>query len=86
MVMAGVGAWFLLSRRDEALGRVSVRVGVIVGLVFSIASLFPTGAKQGENIVAYPADQDGGDGGALRDARGGAAGHHRHAGHRQRAC
>lgn len=53
MVMAGIGAWFLLSHRHEAIGRVSVRVGVVAGVIFSVLSLFPTGARQGENIVRF---------------------------------
>jgi len=53
MVMAGVGAYYLLSRRHEDLGRVSVRVGVVTGLLFSLVSLFPTGAKHGENIARF---------------------------------
>jgi len=44
MVMAGVGAYYLLSKRDEDFGRLSVRVGVIGGLLFSLTSLFPTGS------------------------------------------
>ncbi len=52
-VMAGIGSYFLLARRFEDLGRVSVRVGVIAGLVFSLTSLFPTGAKHGENITRF---------------------------------
>src|SRR5512137_1169299 len=44
VVMAGVGAYYLLARRHEDLGRVFVRVGVTAGLVFSITSLFPTGS------------------------------------------
>jgi cytochrome bd ubiquinol oxidase subunit I len=53
MVVAGVGAWCLLARRHEAIGRVSVRVGVVAGLVFSLTSVVPTGAKQGEAVVRY---------------------------------
>ncbi len=53
MVMAGVGAFFLLSRRFEDLGRISVRVGVLAGLLFSVLQLFPTGAKHGEAITRF---------------------------------
>jgi cytochrome d ubiquinol oxidase subunit I len=53
MVMAGVGAYYLLSRTFEEAGRLSVKVGVICGLVFSLASLFPTGARNGENVTQY---------------------------------
>jgi cytochrome d ubiquinol oxidase subunit I len=53
MVMAGVGAYYLLSRKFEDAGRLSVKVGVISGLVFSLISLFPTGAMNGENVTKY---------------------------------
>jgi cytochrome d ubiquinol oxidase subunit I len=53
MVMAGVGAYYLLSRTFEDAGRVCVKVGVISGLIFSVASLAPTGAKNGENVTRY---------------------------------
>jgi cytochrome d ubiquinol oxidase subunit I len=53
MVMAGIGAYYLLSRRHEAAGRTFVRVGVSVGVIFSIVSLFPTGSFHGENIARY---------------------------------
>lgn len=53
MVMAGIGAYYLLSRRFEPLARISVRVGVIGGIVFSLASLFPTGAMNGEDVTRY---------------------------------
>ena len=53
MVMAGVGAFYLLSHRHEESGRVFVRVGVVSGALFSILSLFPTGAFHGENITRF---------------------------------
>ncbi len=53
MVMAGIGAFYLLARRDEAAGRTFVRVGVAVGAIFSIVSLFPTGSFHGENVARY---------------------------------
>jgi cytochrome d ubiquinol oxidase subunit I len=53
MVMAGVGAFYLLSRRFEEEGRVCVRVGVVAGLVFSLFSLFPSGAMNGEAVTKY---------------------------------
>jgi cytochrome d ubiquinol oxidase subunit I len=53
MVMAGIGAYCLLARRSEDLGRISVRVGVVAGLLFALISLFPTGAKHGENITRF---------------------------------
>jgi cytochrome d ubiquinol oxidase subunit I len=53
MVMAGVGAYYLLSRRFEDAGRMCVKVGVVSGLLFSLLSLFPTGAKNGEQVTQY---------------------------------
>jgi cytochrome d ubiquinol oxidase subunit I len=50
MVMAGVGAYYLLSKRDEDFGRLSVRVGVTAGLLCSLTSLFPTGAFHAERV------------------------------------
>jgi cytochrome d ubiquinol oxidase subunit I len=51
MVMAGVGAYYLLARRHEPFGRVFVRVGVISGALFACLSAFPTGSFQGENVA-----------------------------------
>jgi cytochrome d ubiquinol oxidase subunit I len=53
MVMAGIGAFYLLARQHEESGRVFVRVGVTTGLIFSLFSLFPTGSFQGENITRF---------------------------------
>jgi cytochrome d ubiquinol oxidase subunit I len=53
MVMAGVGAFYVLNRRHEEIGRLSVRVGVTAGLIFALISLFPTGSLHGENIARY---------------------------------
>jgi len=51
MVMAGIGAYYLLSRRFEAAGRTFVRVGVTSGVIFSIITLFPTGSLHGETVA-----------------------------------
>jgi cytochrome d ubiquinol oxidase subunit I len=53
MVLAGIGAYYLLGRRHEELGRVSLRVGIVAGAIFSVTSLFPTGALHGENVTRY---------------------------------
>ena len=53
IVMAGIGAFYLLARQHEESGRVFVRVGVTAGLIFSLFSLFPTGSFQGENITRF---------------------------------
>jgi cytochrome bd ubiquinol oxidase subunit I len=53
MVVAGIGAFYLLARRDVEIGRVFVRVGVVSGVLFSVLSLFPTGALHGEHITQF---------------------------------
>jgi cytochrome d ubiquinol oxidase subunit I len=53
MVMAGTGAYYLLARRHEESGRLFVRVGVVAGVVFSMAAIFPTGAFHGENVTRF---------------------------------
>jgi len=52
MVMAGIGAYYMLADREAVLGRVSLRVGVIAGVIFSVCSLFPTGTFQAEMVAA----------------------------------
>ena len=46
-VMTAVGAFYLLARKCVEHGRIFVKIGVIVGCVFSILQLFPTGDDQG---------------------------------------
>src|SRR6266436_4511318 len=50
-VMAGVGAFYLLTKRDEFYGRTFVLAGVLVGAVAAILQLFPTGDMQGELVA-----------------------------------
>ena len=52
VVMAGVGAYYLLSRRDEDYGRLFVRTGVVVGLIAGIWMLFPSGDLEGAQVTA----------------------------------
>ncbi len=51
IVMASVGAFYLLWGKFEAHGRIFLRVGVIAGLIFSVLQLFPTGDGQGRMIA-----------------------------------
>src|SRR6266849_2254728 len=51
-VMAGVGAFYLLTKRDEIYGRTFLQAGVLVGTVAAILQLFPSGDMQGK-LVAY---------------------------------
>jgi cytochrome d ubiquinol oxidase subunit I len=51
-VMAGIGAFYLMTKRDEAYGRTFVRTGVLVGVIAACLQLFPTGDMQGKQIAA----------------------------------
>ncbi len=52
-VMVGVGAFYLLARRDLPYGRTFVRIGVIVGVIAAILQLAPTGDYQGKMIAQH---------------------------------
>jgi cytochrome bd ubiquinol oxidase subunit I len=52
-VMAAVGAYYLLSRRDQEHGQVFVRLGVLAGLVSCLLVVFPTGDGQGKMVAEY---------------------------------
>lgn len=52
-VMAGTGAFYLLSGRENRYGKLFVRYGVIAGLVASILMAFPTGDAQAKNMAHY---------------------------------
>lgn len=42
-VMAAVGAYYLLGRRNEDQGRIFLRTGVIAALISTVLMAFPTG-------------------------------------------
>ena len=50
-VMAGVGAFYLLSAQYEEQARIFIRIGVIAGLIFSILQLFPSGDAHGKYMA-----------------------------------
>jgi cytochrome d ubiquinol oxidase subunit I len=50
-VMASVGAFYLLTRRNEEYGRTFVRLGVIAGMISTFLMAFPTGDGQGKNVA-----------------------------------
>lgn len=52
-VVAGVGAYYLLSQRDLALGRRFVRSAVIAGAICSMLVAFPTGDRNAADVTAY---------------------------------
>jgi len=49
-VMVAVGAFYLLTQRDESYGRTFVKGGVLVGIIAACLQLFPTGDQQGKLI------------------------------------
>jgi cytochrome d ubiquinol oxidase subunit I len=52
-IVAGVGAYYLLARRDAGFGREFVRSGVLVALLSSALVIFPTGDRNGANVTTY---------------------------------
>ncbi len=52
-VMAGTGAYYLLSKRDETYGKIFVRLGVVTGFIACLLLAFPTGDGQGKNVAQY---------------------------------
>ncbi len=53
IVMASIGAYYLLAGRHQAVGRLSVALGVVVGAVFAVTQAFPTGDFDSRNVLAY---------------------------------
>lgn len=51
IVMAAIGAFYLLSSRDEAYGKLFVCTGVTVGLIAALLMLFPTGDGEGKMVA-----------------------------------
>jgi cytochrome d ubiquinol oxidase subunit I len=52
-IVAGIGAYYLLAKRDIGFGREFVRTGVIVALVASALAVFPTGDRNGSDVTVY---------------------------------
>ncbi|MBV9403538.1 MAG: cytochrome ubiquinol oxidase subunit I [Candidatus Eremiobacteraeota bacterium] len=52
-IVAGIGAYYLLGRRNEAFGTRFVRTGTLVGLVAALIAVFPTGDRNSSNITQY---------------------------------
>ncbi|HUJ32460.1 MAG TPA: cytochrome ubiquinol oxidase subunit I [Candidatus Acidoferrum sp.] len=50
-VMAAVGAFYLLTHRNQEYGQTFVRTGVLVGVIAACLQLFPTGDMQGKLIA-----------------------------------
>ncbi|HVS46862.1 MAG TPA: cytochrome ubiquinol oxidase subunit I [Verrucomicrobiae bacterium] len=52
-IVGGVGAYYLLARRDESIGRRFVRAGAITALIFSTLAIFPTGDRNSADVTKY---------------------------------
>jgi cytochrome bd ubiquinol oxidase subunit I len=52
-LVAGIGAYYLLSKREFDLGRRFVNGGVVVALLFSLLVVFPTGDRNSADVTAY---------------------------------
>jgi cytochrome bd ubiquinol oxidase subunit I len=52
-VVAGIGAYYLLSKREQVLARRFVDAGVIVAFVFSALVVFPTGDRNSANVTTF---------------------------------
>ncbi len=52
-IIAGVGAYYLLSKRETILAQRFVDIGVIVALVFAVLAVFPTGDRNGDEVTKY---------------------------------
>ncbi len=50
-VMSAVGAFYLLENRHKEYGRIFLKVGVIAGVIASIAIIFPTGDMHGKYVA-----------------------------------
>ncbi|HEX6509024.1 MAG TPA: cytochrome ubiquinol oxidase subunit I, partial [Chloroflexota bacterium] len=53
ILMASIGAYYLLAGRDLEFARLSVALGVIAGAIFSILQVFPTGDENARNVLTY---------------------------------
>jgi cytochrome bd ubiquinol oxidase subunit I len=52
-VMTSVGAFYLLSRRQEEFGRLFLRVGVIAAVISSVLQVMPTGDWSGRMVATH---------------------------------
>lgn len=52
-IVAGIGAYYLLARRDVSIGRRFVRAGAIVAFAASCVVIFPTGDRNGADVTKY---------------------------------
>jgi cytochrome bd ubiquinol oxidase subunit I len=52
-VMAGLGAYYLLARRDVEYGKIFLKVGVVASVVASIWMLFPSGHMSSDQVAEH---------------------------------
>ena len=52
-IVAGIGAYYALSKREAPLARRFLHSGTIVALIFSVLAVFPTGDRNGANVTQY---------------------------------
>ncbi|HTR80268.1 MAG TPA: cytochrome ubiquinol oxidase subunit I [Bacteroidota bacterium] len=52
-VMSSVGAYYLLSKKDEGYGKIFIQTGIICGTIVSLLVAFPTGDAQGKNVALH---------------------------------
>ena len=52
-VVAGIGAFYLLAGRHEEIARSFLRLGIVVALIFSALSIFPTGDRSSSTVTEY---------------------------------
>jgi cytochrome d ubiquinol oxidase subunit I len=52
-VMASIGAFYVISRRDEKYGRTFLRFSVPLGVLATVLQIFPTGDLQGRMIARH---------------------------------
>jgi cytochrome d ubiquinol oxidase subunit I len=53
ILMASIGAYYLLVGRNIEFARLSVKLGLIAGVIFSITQVFPTGDENARNVLSY---------------------------------
>jgi cytochrome bd ubiquinol oxidase subunit I len=52
-IVAGIGSYYLLSDREESIGRRFVRTGSVCAFVAACLVIFPTGDRNGADVTAY---------------------------------
>lgn len=53
LIVAGIGAYYLLAGKEPALGRRFVRSGTIAGFIFAAIAAFPTGDANASDVTRY---------------------------------